>query len=66
MASLLPCFAQVSKRTEELLYENLSISLTEIFKHLGPFAHDSEIKVANEKFYLDIVYSNCNFVNGFV
>ncbi|XP_035714304.1 huntingtin isoform X3 [Folsomia candida] len=54
LSSLLPCFAKISKRTEELLYENIATSFTEIFKYLGPFAHDSEIKILCKDFIANL------------
>jgi len=43
--TLLPCFTQIAKRTEELLYENLAASFLQIFRTLGRYLNDVEIKV---------------------
>ncbi|CAG7730919.1 unnamed protein product [Allacma fusca] len=58
MLSLLPCFAQIARRTEETLYEHLPPSFCEIFKNLGPFVNDNEVKMLCKDFISNLESSS--------
>ncbi|KAG8035544.1 hypothetical protein G9C98_006997 [Cotesia typhae] len=61
ISNLIPCIVNISQRTEESLMETLSQSLPSIFKSLGIFMSDRDVKTLLKAFYPNLSSSQAFF-----
>ncbi|XP_044581130.1 huntingtin isoform X1 [Cotesia glomerata] len=61
ISNLIPCIVNISQRTEESLIETLSQSLPSIFKSLGIFMSDRDVKTLLKAFYPNLSSSQAFF-----
>lgn len=54
VSNLVPCIIQIAKRTEEPVLETLANALPKIFKALGNFTMDNDIKVNHFQIYVTV------------
>lgn len=45
MVNLIPCIIHIARRTEEPVLETLAAAMPKIFKALGNFTSDNDVKV---------------------
>jgi len=54
--NLIPCIIHIARRTEESVLETLAAAMPKIFKALGNFTSDNDVKVCR-----NYMYSCCAF-----
>jgi hypothetical protein len=62
--NLIPCIIHIARRTEEPVLETLAAAMPKIFKALGNFTSDNDVKVCRNCIYSFCAVAFSNYITG--